>query len=623
MYEAFYGFRQRPFSLNPDPDFLYLSKKHRTALSLLEYSLLNQAAFSVITGEIGTGKTTLIRHLLHHMEGNFSVGLITNTHANFGELLQWALMAFGLEYRGKGKVELYQLLYDYLIQEYAKNRRVLLIIDEAQNLGSDALEELRMLSNINTDDNQLLQMMLVGQPGLRSLLKQSELEQFAQRIAVDYHLQSLDQRETYEYIYHRIEIAGGEPLALFDWDVCGAIYLYSHGVPRLINLLLDTALVYGFAEQKKQIGIDLIQQVVRDKQQGGIFPVRAQDVDIQEAKTNGQLDSEVPWPPEYKVLTAIDGFGESSNEKEVIEMTLEQIGYSITKNDKGERTDEWPPAWEGGKEDLYTADMARRNDALFEPARNPEKPVVDTRNKGRRKYRIPPKSNRIPPKSKGIILKTVLIATIALLGIVGVFFSQSTPNSTLMQNTKGGDRSLNTNSLLAKAEEKPVANSQPAGLMLQPAVEKADPRVSLDSGVHSVAARPVSEISWERRGESGHDVLMAAALDQEINEFSSDINRESIKSVAEVDRAQNSLRTAAISGGFSESKNEVKRSEVSEKKRQVQRVTVQEGDSLTKIIVDTYGGLNDDLLREILQLNPHIRNRNILFVGQTIKLPVP
>ena len=198
MYKAFYGFKEKPFSLLPDPGFLYLSKNHRMALAMLEYGFLNQAGFTVITGEIGSGKTTLIRHLLGEIARDqiVTVGLVSNTHRSFGELLQWVLLAFKLEYRGKEKVELYQTLADFLSREFDQGRRTVLIIDEAQNLSVQSLEQLRMLSNINADKDQILQLILIGQPGLRETLRLPELEQFAQRIAVDFHLQPLDLQET-------------------------------------------------------------------------------------------------------------------------------------------------------------------------------------------------------------------------------------------------------------------------------------------------------------------------------------------------------------------------------------------------------------------------------------------
>jgi general secretion pathway protein A len=273
MYEIFYGFREKPFSIIPDPGFLYLSKQHRMALDLLEYGMMNQAGFNVVTGEIGTGKTTLIRHLLGQMDRGVTVGLISNTHQSFGELLQWILFAFKLDYRGKGKVELFHTFVEFLISEYAQGRRTVLIVDEAQNMAPETLEELRMLSNVNADKDQVLQVILVGQAGLRDLLQRPDLEQFAQRIAVDYHLDPLDQDETARYIRHRLDVAGGTDPQLFDDAACVAVYEHTGGVPRLINLLCDTALVYGFAEQRKQIDGPLVHEVAADKARGGISPM--------------------------------------------------------------------------------------------------------------------------------------------------------------------------------------------------------------------------------------------------------------------------------------------------------------------------------------------------------------
>lgn len=272
MYEAFYGFREKPFSIIPDPSFLYFSPKHRMAFDLLEYGMMNQAGFNVITGEIGTGKTTLIRYLLSRVGADVTVGLISNTHRSFGELLQWILFAYNLPCRNKDKVEMFQDFLDFLLEQYAANKRTLLIVDEAQNMAPETLEELRMLSNVNADKDQVLQVILVGQPGLRETLRQPGLEQFAQRIAVDYHLEGLSLAEGHQYIRHRLEIAGGSP-ELFETAACEAVYEYSNGIPRVINLLCDTALVYGFAEQKPVIDAATIHDVARDKQKGGLFPV--------------------------------------------------------------------------------------------------------------------------------------------------------------------------------------------------------------------------------------------------------------------------------------------------------------------------------------------------------------
>lgn len=273
MYESFYHLKEKPFSLLPDPGFLYLSQKHRMALVLLEYGLSNQAGFSVVTGDIGTGKTTLIRHLLNQMGRDVTVGLITNTHRSFGVLLQWVLMSLNLDHHGKDKVAMYETLVDFLIKEFSRRRRTMLIVDEAQNMSPEALEELRMLSNINADKNQVLQVILVGQPGLRETLRRPDLEQFAQRIAVDYDLKPLNASETREYLRHRVAVAGGSP-DLFTDGACEVIYRHSGGTPRLINLLADTALVYGYAEQTEQISRELAEEVAQDKVKGGIFPSR-------------------------------------------------------------------------------------------------------------------------------------------------------------------------------------------------------------------------------------------------------------------------------------------------------------------------------------------------------------
>lgn len=272
MYETFYGFREKPFSLLPDPAYLYLSKQHQMAMTLLEYGLENQAGFCVVTGAAGTGKTTLIRRLLGQIGNDISVGLISNTHHSFGELMRWIALAFGLETKDEGKARLHRALVDYLIAQYAKNKRTLLIVDEAQNLSVGALEELRMLSNINSEKDLVLQVVLVGQPGLRSVLRRPDLAQFAQRIGVDYHLEPLNPLETRGYIRHRIMKAGGER-ELFSEDGCEAVHEYSGGIPRLINLLCDLSLVYAYAAQAAVVTEDLVEQVVRERQNQNALPI--------------------------------------------------------------------------------------------------------------------------------------------------------------------------------------------------------------------------------------------------------------------------------------------------------------------------------------------------------------
>jgi general secretion pathway protein A len=270
MYERHFGLTERPFSLTPDPGFMYRGRKHGMALTMLEYGLMSDSPIVVITGEIGAGKTTLIRQLLNQLDDSVTVGLISNTHKAFGELLQWICLAFGLESDSAAKVELYRKLVDFLIGEYAKGKKTILIVDEAQNMDAVTLEELRVLSNINADKNVVLQLVLSGQPELRETLRLPELEQFAQRIATDYHLDALDLRETREYILHRVSVAGGNR-SLFLPDAIIAIFQYSAGVPRLINSICDTALVYAFADGRARVTGKLVHEMVAEKRSRGLF----------------------------------------------------------------------------------------------------------------------------------------------------------------------------------------------------------------------------------------------------------------------------------------------------------------------------------------------------------------
>lgn len=271
MYEAFYGLREKPFSILPDPDLIYWGRMHSMAFTMLEFGVMNNAGFTVITGEIGSGKTTLVRHLLRMLAPNLSVGLISNSPQGREELLQWILMSLGQPFEGNYP-SLFKQLQDYLYRQYSAHRRTILIIDEAQNLEVEALEHLRMLSNINADKYQILQLILVGQPQLRDLLLKPQLHQFAQRISSDFHLKPLEEPEVAKYIEFRLK-AVGATASIFSSAACGEIARASGGVPRMINILSDTALVYGFAGGEKTISQQLAREVIADKQQFSIFPI--------------------------------------------------------------------------------------------------------------------------------------------------------------------------------------------------------------------------------------------------------------------------------------------------------------------------------------------------------------
>lgn len=268
MYEAFYGLREKPFSILPDPELIYWGQNHRLAFAMLEFGVLNSAGFTVITGEIGSGKTTLVRYLLRKLNPDINVGLISNTPEGRDELLQWVMMSLGQPFEGT-YTSLLSKFQQYLYAQHGKNRRTILIIDEAQNLKPAALESLRMLSNINADKDQYLQLILVGQPQLKDLLSAPELLQFAQRISSDFHLKPLDCPEVTRYIDYRLSAVGAQE-PLFSNEACAAIAMASAGIPRTINILCDTALVYGYAAQAKRITQQIIYDVIEQKRTFGV-----------------------------------------------------------------------------------------------------------------------------------------------------------------------------------------------------------------------------------------------------------------------------------------------------------------------------------------------------------------
>ena len=293
MYESFYGLKTKPFSMLPDPEFLYLGKKHQMALTLLEYGLLNQAGFCVISGETGAGKTTLLRKLLTNISDDITVGMITNTHQSFGELLDWILSAYGIHEKGLSKVDMHQRFVDFLLEQYASNKTTLLIIDEAQNMPVAVLEELRMLSNLNSEKDQVLQVILAGQPGLQETLRNPALTQFAQRIAVDYRLDTLNVDEACAYIQHRLVTAGATD-DVFTPEACRLIHAYSGGIPRLMNLLSDTALVYGFADQAKTVGAEIVKEMVKERMDNSVVPL-INVKDEQKMLAEKADDIDFPW----------------------------------------------------------------------------------------------------------------------------------------------------------------------------------------------------------------------------------------------------------------------------------------------------------------------------------------
>ena len=272
MYERFYQLRERPFALSPDPEYLYPSRVHQEALDYLRYGLESQAGFIVITGEIGSGKTTLLQTLLRGLDSQTTVGRIVNTMLEPRELLETIMIDFGLDPTGKSKPLLLRDLAQYLVDQRLAGRMVLLVIDEAQNLTLGALEELRMLSNLETEKSKLLQIVLVGQPNLRDKLIAPELEQLRQRVTVSYHLQPIDADETENYVNHRLRRAAVGAPVVFPRAATDVIHARSRGVPRIINVICDAALVFGYAEERRAIDLELVQEVLAELELTGVLP---------------------------------------------------------------------------------------------------------------------------------------------------------------------------------------------------------------------------------------------------------------------------------------------------------------------------------------------------------------
>ena len=264
MYNGYFGFRESPFSVTPDPRFFYTNPVYREAYAALRYGIEAKKGFILITGEVGTGKTTLLRKLLHELQDSVRSVFIFNTHLTFPELLQATLHDLGLTPKETGKLTMLQQLYDYLIEQLKRGRTVAALIDEAQDLNDEVLEDLRLLSNLETDREKLLQIVLVGQPELETKLDQAALRQLKQRIAVRCRLDPLKDEEVGPYIDFRLRVAGCAGKGLFHRHAVEQIACYSKGIPRLMNIICDNALLTAYAESKKTVSAEIIRQVARD-----------------------------------------------------------------------------------------------------------------------------------------------------------------------------------------------------------------------------------------------------------------------------------------------------------------------------------------------------------------------
>ena len=261
MYEDYFGLKELPFNITPDPRYIFFSKKHLEAFSSLLYGIESRKGFVAITGEIGAGKTTLCRVLLEELKGRARTSIILNPNLSNTELLLSIVQDFGIGIASRNKKECFDSLNRFVLREFHNGYNVVLIIDEAQDLKPKSLEQIRLLSNLETASQKLIQIILVGQPELRMTLNSPSLKQLRQRIGVWYHLTTLDRGETLRYIEHRLKVAGwnGETFALFEPAAIDLIFEHSEGIPRLVNVLCDRSLLAAYARNSRLVDTAMVE----------------------------------------------------------------------------------------------------------------------------------------------------------------------------------------------------------------------------------------------------------------------------------------------------------------------------------------------------------------------------
>jgi putative secretion ATPase (PEP-CTERM system associated) len=325
MYESYFKLNSKPFDLLPDPKFIYMSKSHKKALTYLDYGIRERSGFILLTGEVGSGKTTLIRDLLEKRYEHVVLSKIFNTRVTSEQLLAMINDDFGLTVQGKDKVTMIRDLNEFLISQYAAGNQPILIIDEAQNLSPELLEEVRMLSNLEAATSKLMQIILVGQPELRTILAAPALRQLRQRININCHLQALNREELELYITHRLTVAGNAAAVHFEADGLDAIFRYCRGIPRLINIICDFLLFLAFAEESSLITVDMVNDVIGDL-----------DFENYHWKEGTDTGDQTPAPLSNLPSEAATGHGSAAPELHVmlaeIARRIESIEQSVATN---------------------------------------------------------------------------------------------------------------------------------------------------------------------------------------------------------------------------------------------------------------------------------------------------
>lgn len=325
MYESFYGLNNKPFQLNPDPKFYFSSKQHQRALAYLEYGILRSEGFIVVTGEVGAGKTTIVRSLLESLDNNKIIAVnLVSTQLDAEDTLRLVGAAFGLKVHGLSKSEILMALEAFFISKFLEGRRCLLIVDEAQSLKLQAVEELRMLSNFQYDKHALLQTFLVGQPEFRVVLQSAEMLQLRQRITATCHLGPLDSDETREYINHRLRCAGAKEKPFLESEIYEVIYLYTDGIPRRINNLMERILLNGFLAEKIIIDKILVNEIIDEISSEACLSNKHDET----IKLKEKFDFDLI---KIKNETEMDGVFSENVSQKLINMSAESLNARLTR----------------------------------------------------------------------------------------------------------------------------------------------------------------------------------------------------------------------------------------------------------------------------------------------------
>lgn len=326
MYEEHFSFKYKPFELVPNPDFIFLSSTHKKAITYLDYGIKEKAGFILLTGEVGSGKTTIIRNLIKDAGSSVRISRVNNTMVSSEELISVINEDFGLQVDGKTKTRLLSDLNGFLIEQYAENIQPILLIDEAQNLSVGLLEEIRLLSNLETDRSKLLQIILVGQPELKNTLMLPELRQLRQRININYNIAPLALDETGEYIKHRLTVAGNPDAIKLDDEVLHIIYQFSRGIPRLINILCDFALLAAFVDGAEEATVETVREVAKDLEGHNYWNegLDEEDPDQEKERIHTGLASEIA-NISRRLLKLEEYFEEKSSDAD--DVLKEKIGF--------------------------------------------------------------------------------------------------------------------------------------------------------------------------------------------------------------------------------------------------------------------------------------------------------